>query len=69
MSAHGLFDWLLMFSERVGDFLGVFLYLNFIVGDVFLWRLGLKLIKKHQQNSLKQAQEAAEAYDNGYRQI
>ena len=69
MSAHGLFDWLLMFSERVGDFLGVFLYLNFIVGDVFLWRLGLKLIKKHQQNSLKQAQEAAEAYDNGYQQI
>ena len=56
MIAHGLFDWLLMFSNRVGDILSAFIYLLFIGGDIMLWRLGLKLIKKHQQNSLVQAQ-------------
>lgn len=68
MTAHGLFDWLLMFSDRVGDFLAVIMYLLFIGGDVMLWRLGIKLIRKHQQNSLVQAQEAAAAVENEYQQ-
>ncbi|MBO6025600.1 MAG: PrsW family intramembrane metalloprotease [Bacteroidales bacterium] len=55
--AHGLFDWLLMFSERAGEVLGIFIYQLFIAGDIFLWRLGLRLIKKHQENSLAQAQQ------------
>ena len=68
MTAHGLFDWMLMFSQRIGDFLSAIIYLFFIGGDILLWRLGLKLIKKHQQNSLMQAQEAAEAFYNEYLQ-
>ena len=62
--AHGIYDWLLMLSDRVGDLFGIFLYINFIVGDVFLWRLGIKLIRKHQENSLAQAQEIADAVEN-----
>ncbi len=53
--AHGVFDWLLMFSERAGEGLGIFIYMFFIAGDIFLWRLGMRLIRKHQDNSLKQA--------------
>jgi RsiW-degrading membrane proteinase PrsW (M82 family) len=57
MAAHGLFDWLLMFSDRMGGALSSFIYTFFIAGDVMLWRLGIRLIKKHQNNSLMQAQE------------
>lgn len=69
ITAHGLFDWLLMFSQRIGNFLSVIIYLFFIVGDVFLWRLGLKLIKKHQQNSLTQLQTNAEVVNTEVGQI
>ena len=57
MAAHGLFDWLLMFSDRMGGALSSFIYTFFIAGDVMLWRLGIRLIKKHQNNSLMQAQK------------
>ena len=67
MAAHGLFDWLLMFSDRMGGALSSFIYTFFIAGDVMLWRLGLRLIKKHQNNSLMQAQEVTT--DNEYDQI
>jgi len=66
--AHGTFDWLLMFSDRAGDVVGTIVYLVFIAGDIFLWRLGLRLIKKHQENSFLQAQETA-VNDDGYTQI
>ena len=69
MIAHGLFDWLLMFSDRIGGAISSIVYTFFIAGDIFLWRLGLRLIRKHQNNSLLQAQEAAEAMDNKYTQI
>jgi len=62
--AHGTFDWLLMFSDRAGDILSLFIYQLFIAGDIFLWRLGIRLIKKHQINSLGQAQETADAVGN-----
>ena len=67
MAAHGLFDWLLMFSDRMGGALSSFIYTFFISGDVMLWRLGLRLIKKHQNNSLMQAQEVTT--ENEYGQI
>ena len=66
--AHGLFDWLLMFSDRAGELIGTILYLLFIAGDIFLWRMGLRLIKKHQANSLKQGQESS-MVQNEYAQI
>ena len=67
MAAHGLFDWLLMFSDRMGGTLSSFIYTFFIAGDVMLWRLGIRLIKKHQNNSLMQAKEIAP--ENEYDQI
>ncbi len=67
MAAHGLFDWLLMFSDRIGGALSSFIYTFFIAGDVMLWRLGIRLIKKHQNNSLIQAQE--NATENEYDRI
>ena len=67
MAAHGLFDWLLMFSDRIGGALSSFIYTFFIAGDVMLWRLGIRLIKKHQNNSLMQAQEVTT--ENEYDQI
>ena len=67
MAAHGLFDWLLMFSDRMGGALSSLIYTFFIAGDVMLWRLGLRLIKNHQNNSLMQAQEVAT--ENEYDQI
>lgn len=67
MAAHGLFDWLLMFSDRMGGALSSFIYTFFIAGDVMLWRLGIRLIKKHQNNSLMQAQEVT--IENEYDQI
>lgn len=67
--AHGLFDWLLMFSDRLGGFISAVIYIGFIVGDVFLWRLGIKLIKKHQDNSLLQAEQTSETNNEGYSQI
>ena len=69
MVAHGLFDWLLMFSDRMGDAVSAIIYMVFIAGDIFLWRLGIKLIKKHQQNSLAQAQEQAVDVENEYNPI
>lgn len=62
--AHGIYDWLLMFSDRAGEILSLFIYQLFIAGDIFLWRLGIKLIRKHQENSLVQAQETADAVEN-----
>ena len=62
--AHGIYDWLLMFSDRAGEILSLFIYQLFIAGDIFLWRLGIKLIRKHQENSLQQAQETADAVEN-----
>ena len=67
MAAHGLFDWLLMFSDRMGGALSSFIYTFFIAGDIMLWRLGIRLIKKHQNNSLMQAQEVTT--ENEYDQI
>ena len=67
MAAHGLFDWLLMFSDRMGGALSALIYTFFIAGDVMLWRLGIRLIKKHQNNSLMQAQEVTT--ENEYDQI
>lgn len=56
---HGLFDWLLMVSGNMGDVIGSLIYIVFLVGDFFLWKLGIKYIRKQQENSRLQAEEAA----------
>jgi len=60
MLAHGLFDWLLMVAS-VLPVVGSIIYVVFLYGDIKLWKLGLKYINKHQENSRKQAQEAMTA--------
>ena len=53
---HGLFDWLLMASDALGEGIGAILYVAFLVGDFYLWKLGIKYIKKQQENSRLQAE-------------
>lgn len=48
---HGLFDWLLMVTEEVGTFGQLVILALFIVGDVFLWIVGVRSIRKHRENS------------------
>lgn len=57
-AAHGLFDWLLMIQEHVSVGLGSVFYIAFLVGDIYLWKLGVKYIRKQQENSRLQAEEA-----------
>ena len=80
MLAHGLFDWLLMVAS-VLPLVGGIIYIVFLLGDIKLWKLGLKYINKQQENSRKQAQEAKAAdleyqirqaihgYDSEYKRI
>lgn len=56
MLAHGLFDWLLMITGQLNPFIGLLIYLVFLWGDIKLWKLGLKLIRKQQENSRLQAE-------------
>lgn len=74
--AHGLYDWLLMFVNRLSyidnDFAYLVagtVYLAFLAGDVLLWIFGMKLVRKHQQNSLQQARENAESAESDFQQI
>ena len=81
MTAHGLFDWMLMITQYLNPLIGTIIYLVFIWGDIKLWKLGLKYINKQQENSRKQAQEAKAAdleyqirqaihgYDSEYKHI
>ena len=55
MLAHGLFDWLLMVSDSLGAGIGSLIYIAFLVGDFYLWKIGLKYIYKQQENSRQQA--------------
>lgn len=71
--AHGLYDWLLMFVDRLSNIGSDFAYLvsgivyqAFLAGDVLLWIFGMKLVRKHQRNSRQQAEET---FENEYKQI
>lgn len=48
---HGLFDWLLMATDVVGNGLGLILILLFIALDIFMWIAGIRSIRKHRENS------------------
>ena len=74
--AHGLYDWLLMFVERLSNMGSDFAYLvsgivyqAFLAGDVLLWIFGMKLVRKHQRNSLQQSEANAETVESEYKQI
>lgn len=74
--AHGLYDWLLMFVDRLSNMdsdlahlVAGLVYPAFLGGDVLLWIFGMKLVRKHQRNSLRQAEENAETVVSEYKQI
>ena len=80
MTAHGLFDWLLMVTQYLNPLIGTLIYFVFLWGDIKLWKIGLKYINKQQENSRRQAKEAALKdlgaqirskleYDSEYKQI
>lgn len=48
---HGLFDYLLMINDGIPDYLSAIILVLFIVGDIFLWKIGIKYIRRHQRNS------------------
>ena len=48
---HGLFDWLLMASDALGNAFSIILLLFFLVLDVFMWIVGVRSIRKHRENS------------------
>ena len=74
--AHGLYDWLLMFVDRLSSIGSDFAYLvsgivyqAFLAGDVLLWIFGMKLVRKHQRNSRQQAEETVDTVESEYKQI
>ena len=74
--AHGLYDWLRLFVDRLANMDSDFTYLvsgivyqAFLAGDVLLWIFGMKLVRKHQQNSLQQSKENTETAQSEYKQI
>ena len=78
MLAHGLFDWLLMITDRLDPAISSIIYIVFIWGDIKLWKLGLKYIRQQQENSRLQAEADAfndddlisnSGYDSEYKQI
>lgn len=49
--AHGLFDWLLMITDHIPEALGYIIFGLFLWGDIKLWKIGMKYIRRHQENS------------------
>lgn len=49
--AHGLFDWMLMITDAIQPVISLVILVVFIVGDILLWRLCIKYIRRHQENS------------------
>ena len=48
---HGLFDWLLMASDALGNGFSILLLLLFIALDIFMWIVGVRSIRNHRENS------------------
>lgn len=48
---HGLFDWLLMINSYINPLLGLAIFAFFIWGDIKLWKIGVKFIRRHQEQS------------------
>lgn len=76
MLAHGLFDWLLMVTDVLDPTIGGIIYVVFLWGDIRLWKLGIKYIRKQQENSRLQAEAndpvgdyANTGYDSEYKRI
>lgn len=49
--AHGLFDWSLMIAQDISTLVALIILVLFIIGDILLWRISIKFIRRHQENS------------------
>jgi len=65
MLAHGLFDWILMIAS-IMPAIGGIIYLVFLWADIKLWKIGLKYIRKQQENSRLQSEEAISDTDEQF---
>ena len=50
-TAHGLFDWLLMITDFITPLFALLIFALFIWGDIKLWKIGVKFIRRHQEQS------------------
>lgn len=48
---HGLFDWMLMITDKLHPLLSLLILVVFIIGDILLWIMGIKYIRRHQEKS------------------
>lgn len=48
---HGLFDWILMTIQDIPTVIALILFGLFVFGDIMLWRVCIKFIRRHQENS------------------
>lgn len=61
-AVHGLFDYLLMIEEFLSSGLATVIFIVFILGDIKLWKLGIKFIRKQQQLTQNQNITSDEEY-------
>ncbi|MGI6048144.1 MAG: PrsW family glutamic-type intramembrane protease [Petrimonas sp.] len=58
---HGVFNFLLMYADKIRNVANVFyvllIYLLFIVFDVFIWRMGIKSIKRHYAKDIREIEQ------------
>ena len=66
-TVHGLFDWLLMISDFIGPVFGLIVFALFIWGDIKLWKLAVKFIREHQEQSpFKKDEDTSEYKHNDW---
>ena len=61
-AVHGLFDYLLMIEEFLSSGLATVIFIVFIWGDIKLWKLGIKFIRKQQQLTQNQTFSSDEEF-------
>ena len=61
-AVHGLFDYLLMIEEFLSSGLATVIFIVFIWGDIRLWKLGVKFIRKQQQLTQSQTSPSDEEF-------
>lgn len=58
---HGIFDFLLMYLDKIRDVVSVFMlilvYLVFIAFDVFMWKMRVRNIKCHYATDIREIEQ------------
>lgn len=61
-AGHGLFDWLLMVNDGIPNYLSAIFVVLFFAFDIWLWRTGVKYIRRLQENSQFKNQDPLESF-------